>query len=144
LPTLHRLSQRRIPALIAFLAIMLLFIAPWVSRTLEHRQIAQEGTAAEMVMPGMNMAPAHHGMPDDGDRSAMHQAPAMSEGMGTMDDIACGYCQLLVHFPVLIWLVLAVILLLFTVSRPRLVRYVPIAPVRLFPGVSQPRAPPVC
>ncbi|MDC9592421.1 DUF2946 domain-containing protein [Xenorhabdus sp. IM139775] len=116
--SLFHLSQRRTPAIIALLAILMLFIAPVISKTLEH---SREGIKAH----AMN----HHG--------------ADHVHMGLMDDIACGYCQLLINLPLLTGGFVPFILLTIIVSRvPPTQRFSgPI--IRLFYGESQPRAPPL-
>lgn len=182
--SLFSLSQRRMPAFIAVLAILMLFIAPEVSKTLVQWRAAQaitvsgehagkphhavfgssmamnamsHGAAADnsppmhgmtgMSAPGM----AHHTMPAAGpdgaaknhasmtDRSASQ--PAMS-GMATMDDLACGYCELLVHFPFIVWLLIPLIWLLYTSTRAPPVRLIVAFFVTFLPGTCLPRAPP--
>ncbi|MBD2796816.1 DUF2946 domain-containing protein [Xenorhabdus sp. 18] len=117
--SLFHLSQRRTPAIIALLAILMLFIAPVVSKTLEH---SREGIKAHTMHH-------HHGV------DHIH--------MGLMDDIACGYCQLLINLPLLAGGFVPFILLTLIVSRaPPVLRFSgPI--IRLFYGESQPRAPPL-
>ncbi|AOM42813.1 hypothetical protein A9255_05330 [Xenorhabdus hominickii] len=63
--------------------------------------------------------------------------------MGLMDDIACGYCQLLINLPLLAGGSVPFILLVLTISRaPPVPRFSgPI--IQLFYGESQPRAPPL-
>ncbi len=160
--TLFRLSQRRLPAVIAILAILLLFIAPEVSKTLEHRRAtgsSETVLSPHPQMPAMVMAERDHSMVD---HSAMHQTPAthhaadaahsahhadssaQGSGMSMMDDIACGYCLFLLHFPLLMWIVVALIVLLQLTSRvpPRQINT--LFPATFFAGLCQPRAPPVC
>ncbi|MBE8595048.1 DUF2946 domain-containing protein [Xenorhabdus sp. BG5] len=109
----------------------MLFIAPVVSKTLEHHR---EGIKSEINhsmsvsdMPSKHTM-NHHGM------DHVH--------MGLMDDIACGYCQLLINLPLLAGGFVPFILLTLIVSRtPPVSRF--FGPViRLFYGESQPRAPP--
>ncbi len=160
--TLFRLSQRRLPALIAIMAMMMLFIAPVVSKTLAHWRVAETGDIAGermAAMPGMVMNDAHmDGMAMDGhDMHAMpsaqgaqpsghhnqgeHPVQAMDEGM--MDDVACGYCQLLVHFPLLIWVFVPFIWLMLLISRAPSPFSLPFYLCIAFFGLPQPRAPPV-
>ncbi|WP_245737402.1 DUF2946 domain-containing protein [Xenorhabdus japonica] len=112
--SLFRLSQRRIPAFIALLAILMLFIAPVVSKTLEHHR-----------ENGMN----HHGA------DHIHT--------GLIDDIACGYCQLLINLPLLAGDFIPFILLTLIVSRAPPALRLSGSTIRLFYGESQPRAPPL-
>ncbi|OKP02028.1 DUF2946 domain-containing protein [Xenorhabdus eapokensis] len=129
--SLFRLSQSRTTAIIAVLAILMLFIAPVVSKTLEHHR---EGIKSEINhrMSVSDMQSAH----------TMHHHGADHVHIGLMDDIACGYCQLLINLPLLAGGFVPFILLLLIVSRtPPASRFVgPI--IRLFYGESQPRAPP--
>lgn len=72
---------------------LMLFIAPVISKSLEHQRAGTKHQGMEhhmMVMPPVEM-PA---------------TPPLLPGVGAslMDDIACGYCQLLLHVPVIIWL----------------------------------------
>ncbi|MFS2222562.1 DUF2946 domain-containing protein [Pantoea sp. B65] len=159
--TLYRLSQCRIPALIALMAILMLFIAPEISKTLEHRRMQSDGEVmtepSSEAMDGMDMAmmPMDHAM-DHPMANADHQVMAeqsdestaktashlMNGGMGMMDDFACGYCQLLAHFPVLAWVLIPLISLLLLSSRASPSLLSSVTPVTFFPGISQPRAPP--
>ncbi|WP_340614419.1 DUF2946 domain-containing protein [Xenorhabdus thailandensis] len=130
--SLFRLSQNRTPAIIALLAILMLFIAPVVSKTLEHHreEIKSEINHCVFVsdMPSTHTM-NHHGV------DHVH--------MGIMDDIACGYCQLLINLPLLAGGFIPFILLTLIVFRaPPILRF--FGPViRLFYGESQPRAPPL-
>ncbi|MEM6159622.1 DUF2946 domain-containing protein [Erwinia sp. P6884] len=158
---LSRLSQRRIPALVALMAILMLFIAPEVSKTLEHGRMQSDTDATvtapashamhSMDMDGMHMAgmPEHHPIsslsPGDekGQTGRAMPALSLSGSMGMMDDFACGYCQLLAHFPVLAWILIPVISLLLLISRVSSPLFTSVIPLTFFPGISQPRAPPV-
>lgn len=152
--------------MIAILAIMMLFIAPEVSKTLEHWRMqtkgepvvshsseAMEGMEMSMDMGTMPVDHAHSMTPPqkssdtatggDSARSMASALPMMAGSMGMMDDFACGYCQLLVHFPLMAGIALFAVLLLLIVSRTPHRHPVPVAPFTLFIGPSQPRAPPV-
>ncbi len=160
--TLFRLSQRRLPAVIAILAILLLFIAPEVSKTLEHRRATGSSETVQSQHPQMPvtvMAGMDHSMMD---HCAMHQTPAThhaaadthsahhadssapGSGMSMMDDLACGYCLFLLHFPLLMWIVVALIVLLQLTSRTPPLQINPLFPATFFAGLCQPRAPPAC
>lgn len=154
----HRLSQRRIPALIAIMAILMLFIAPDVSTILEQRRSAEHRQMpAENLRAGLNeMAP--HGMTDEmplvADNSLCDSATLPSQAADTaqhhnrsggkmLGHIACGYCQLLVHLPLLLAIFIVVIrLLLLSTRTPAMLKFSPYH-FTFFPGLSQPRAPPV-
>lgn len=157
--TLFRLSQRRMPAVIAILAILLLFIAPEVSKSLAQRHASGKSETVQSVqpMPGMIMAGMdhramdHHGthqMPvthNADDPSAHHaDTAAMNSGISMMGDIACGYCLFLLHFPLLLSLFVALILLMLLTSRAPVRQITALFPPALFTGLCQPRAPPAC
>lgn len=144
----YRLSQRRLPALIAILAVLLLFIAPDVSKTLEsYRTSANSEMSAHhpagMMMNDMPM-PAMSGhaamMMHAGAAEAMHHD--MGSEMGMMGDFACGYCQLLVHMPLLLCLFIAFFWLMCLIARTPPALILPAYHVTFFPGICQPRAPP--
>jgi len=149
--TLYRLSQCRLPALIALMAILMLFIAPDVSQTLEHRQVRAAHETSSAAMDEMDMMPMDHdmkhhltGVSHDGITvSVGNPVPHgnRSDG-GIMDDFACGYCQLLVHSPLLAWMLIPLISLLFFITRVASSLFSPVTPITFFPGISQPRAPP--
>ncbi|TDT02413.1 DUF2946 domain-containing protein [Erwinia rhapontici] len=156
----YRLSQRRIPAFIAIMAILLLFIAPDVSKSLEHQRVSTPDASARE--DHSSMVSMHHGdmsgMTMD-EMATLHSAPpsmattppsdyaqhhAMPAGMGMMDDVACGYCQLLAHFPVLLIVFIPLVWLLYRLTlRMPPSRYESWLPSAFFPGIVQPRAPPV-
>ncbi|EAO6748136.1 TPA: DUF2946 domain-containing protein [Salmonella enterica subsp. enterica serovar Saintpaul] len=102
----------------ALLSVAMLFVAPVISKSLAHH--------SDCVNPAiMTAMPDHHGMT----MSGMHHDMAMPEhceqnlpvvhrmmpghAMSPMEEIACGYCQLLIHLPfvqfvltVMLWLIL--------------------------------------
>ncbi|MBV6816868.1 DUF2946 domain-containing protein [Rahnella sp. PD12R] len=148
----HR--HRHFPAWLGIVAILMLFIAPVVSKS----RVA-EG-AQHMMMPGMVMSDMD--MPDgemadmelsDTETSGEHCHPQAcktaqhdtGKGLlsGDMSDAACGYCVLLAHLPLLGLQAMPMLWSLELSSRapPRSLkqRYVP----SLFFTDSQPRAPPV-
>lgn len=91
------------------------------------------------AMPGMSdtahLTTAKH--------TASHSVPAV-DPMSGMDDIACGYCVMLLHMPVLLAMVLFIGWFSLLLRRaPPAWRYCAL-PVRLFTGDLQPRGPPVC
>lgn len=166
--SLLSLSQRRAPVIIAIMAILMLFIAPEVSKTLakwraansadvQHGGMSHDASMAHgMAMPGM-MAMSHeaaqphhantanenhHKHQGTGDSNTpQHPAGTMQ---ATLDDLACGYCELLVHFPLIVWLFVPLIWLLFTSSVAPPTRPVLHFPAPFFPGSCLPRAPPAC
>ena len=111
---------------------LMLFIAPVISKSLEHRRAAEINNHAE-----------HHMMMDMGSMempAASHLLPGA--GGSLMDDIACGYCQLLLHVPLIVWLFISFIWLAWRITRapPPAV----IAPLlaQHDDAKAQPRAPP--
>ena len=160
--TLFRLSQRRLPAVIAILAILLLFIAPEISKTLEHRRATGNSDITQsehqrmpgMVMAGMDhstmdhsamqlMTAAHSALPDSHSPHHAHTS-AMPSGMSMMDDIACGYCLFMLHFPLLLWVFVALFLLMLLSSRAPPRQSIIHFPHTHVTGLCQPRAPPAC
>ncbi|WP_437614327.1 DUF2946 family protein [Erwinia sp. V71] len=160
--TLFRLSQHRIPAVIAIMAIMLLFIAPEVSKSLALRHdVSNRATTHTstpqrpvMVMAGMDHSAmdhrAMHAEPAAHSLSATRETPdshhsaagAMPAGMSMMDDIACGYCLFLLHFPLLLWVFVPLILQMLLSSRAAPCPQIILFTATLFTGLCQPRAPP--
>lgn len=116
---------------------LMLFIAPVISKSLEQRRATTNGEhhmmghsgAMMMEMGAMEMPVSSHLLP--------------GAGTSLMDDIACGYCQLLLHIPLIVWLFIPFIWLVWRISRA------PPPPV-IAPLLAQhddaealPRAPPV-
>lgn len=116
---------------------LMLFIAPVISKSLEHSRVAKDGghqmagqASGEMMeMGAMKMPASSHLMP--------------GAGASLMDDIACGYCQLLLHIPLIVWLFIPFIWLAWRISRA-------LPPPVIAPLLAQhddadalPRAPPV-
>lgn len=134
------------------LAVLLLFIAPDISQTLEHQRMSASVASVNPALMTMHDMPmgtlSHDGMP------LLHAHPSSAEqgvplvmpgGGGMMDDFACGYCQLLVHLPLLLYLFIPLIWLLFRLASPApAARYSSWFASDFFPGLSQPRAPPGC
>ena len=100
-------SRNRAAAWLGMFAILMLFIAPVVSRSLEH---ARAGSAETTVMADCGMAmpkPMHHDIHSPPAAPEKAASPMMQHGGGhhnmamMMDDSACGYCVLLLHAPLL-------------------------------------------
>ena len=114
-----RIRANSIAAWLALIAVAMLFVAPVISRTIAHRTVCQQIThAMPVTMSGM-----HHDMAMPAvceSSSLMDQRMLAGMAMSPMEEIACGYCQLLVHLPFiqfaltfLLWL-----LLLFAIRFP--------------------------
>ncbi|MCK3667604.1 DUF2946 domain-containing protein [Photorhabdus noenieputensis] len=105
------------PAWLGIFAILMLFIAPVISRSLEHARIGEAHSSkvvdCHRVMSSNDDIPRnmshfdafsashatksystnHH----DGMQMGMHAGG----GMSMLEDIACGYCVFLIHIPML-------------------------------------------
>ena len=89
-------------AWLGLLAVMLLFVAPVISKSL-----AVSPAWHSMMMPGMAMheemamgsAGAEHRHDAAADQSAMPVYGKHHPPLSMMDDSACGYCVLLAHLP---------------------------------------------
>nr|WP_282563988.1 DUF2946 domain-containing protein [Providencia rettgeri] len=114
--TLHlRTSIRQFAAYLALLAVAMLFIAPLFSqsmRLMEHCVSPNSHNAMEPPSTAEHSMHSHQGMlmPENCDVSTpMNHMLMTGIGQSPMEDIACGYCQLLIHFPFLILFIAAVI-----------------------------------
>ncbi|MTB66427.1 DUF2946 domain-containing protein [Providencia sp. wls1943] len=110
-----RHAIRQFAAYLALLAVAMLFVAPLISKSMSHMNDCSMGHG-EMAEHSMLQ---HHEMPlsehcEDG--GAMNHMLMTGVGQSPMEDIACGYCQLLVHFPFLILFVAAVLRQLATLA----------------------------
>ncbi|MBK0090112.1 DUF2946 domain-containing protein [Erwinia sp. S59] len=122
----HQLRQR-LTACIAILAVLLLFVAPIVSKTLMERQsrmmdMPSQGMTSEMMMD-MAMPGMDHHMMEDG-------------------EFACGYCDLLVHVPLMMWVFIPFIWLMMVISRAPPLPPLQAPVIRRFSPTHRPRAPP--
>lgn len=119
--TLHlRLLIRQLAAYLALLAVAMLFIAPLISKSMEQMNdcLATNNVTENTAMAEHSMH-SHQGMlmPESCEHSgAMNHMLMTGIGQSPMEDIACGYCQLLVHFPFLILFIAAVIRQLATLT----------------------------
>ncbi len=102
----------------ALLSVAMLFIAPVISKSLAHHS-GCVNSAISTTMPehrGMTMSEMHHdmAMPDHCEQNFIMVHRMMpGHAMSPMEEIACGYCQLLIHLPfvqfvlkVMLWLML--------------------------------------
>lgn len=137
MPSLYVLSRHKWPFALALLAMVMLFIAPVISKSLEHQRAA---TGDEPYMmshsAGMMMEMGTMEKP-----LSSHLLP--STGASLMEEIACGYCQLLLHIPLIIWLFIPFIWLmgrLYHAPPPPVIA--PFLPQHV-DAEALPRAPPV-
>ncbi len=126
-----RQLPQRLAAGIAIMAVLLLFVAPVVSKSLMHHQMmggmAQPAAAMPHEMHGMAMPAAEH---------------AGHHGMDPAEMIFCGYCELLIHVPLLLWVFVPLLWLMTRIARlPCAPRIVP-PPIRRLALRPSPRGPP--
>jgi len=94
---------QQLTAGIAILAVLLLFVAPMISKNLaEHRASMQDAAVMSAEMPMMD----HHSEMSMSDHGMM-----MGQGF------ACGYCDLLVHVPLMLWVFIPFIWWMCLISR---------------------------
>nr|WP_312242275.1 DUF2946 family protein [Pantoea sp.] len=148
------------------MAMLLLFIAPEMSKTLEYARMAnRDGHAA--ITSGARQPLSHDidapdgqtDMADEIKASAkrMHAAlspaarqqpaslstlPAAAHG-GIMNDAACGYCVMLIHLPLMLLISAALVRLTMRKIRTPPPRHILQKIIVYFSGIAQPRAPPV-
>jgi hypothetical protein len=119
--------RQRLTACIAILAVLLLFVAPMISKNLaEHHAAMQSDSAMCAEMPMMDhhseMSMADHGM--------------MAPGF------ACGYCDLLVHVPLMLWVFIPFIWWMCLISRAPPPSAINPPQWRRLLRLHRPRAPP--
>ena len=129
----HQLRQR-LTACVAIVAVLLLFVAPIVSKTLMEQQSRMMAMPSHGTMSDMSMQ--HHEMMMD---MAM---PGMDHHMMDDGEFACGYCDLLVHVPLMIWVFIPFIWLIMVSSRAPPLPHVVTPVLRRYSGNHRPRAPP--
>ncbi len=163
-----RFSRNKLPAVIAIVAILLLFIAPEVSQRLEQRRMENRDEYAAVLFA--QSEPEMHDMAMDSFDSPLEmmndtnfhaenkllphtmgpsalQAVAIPDMSGMlhssiMEDMACGYCVMLIHLPLMLWIFIAIIWLTIRVNCPPAPRLILQSFTVYFPGIAQPRAPP--
>ena len=104
-------DRQRLTASIAILAVLLLFVAPMVSKNLaEHHASLQRLSA----ISGDRVMMDHHGemaMMDHHSDMPMAGHEMMAPGF------ACGYCDLLSHVPLMLWVFIPFIWWMCLISR---------------------------
>lgn len=147
--SLYGLSQRSPPAVIAILAVLMLFLAPEVSKNLAWSPpvVSENHSPHHPVRDELAVEHHHSAHTDNSAEHHRHQGQSVGHHMmdgSTMEgDFACGYCELLIHCPLIFWLFTPLIWLLLIASRvPAVVLYI-LSPTPYFAGCAQPRAPPV-
>ncbi|KMK79449.1 hypothetical protein KCQ_18822 [Pectobacterium atrosepticum ICMP 1526] len=113
---LFGVNVKRVAACLAIFSMMMLFIAPLISRSLVQL------SACQVSAHHMPAASQHHHGVDDHETchrgSTPHNLMMSSIGLSPMEDIACGYCQLLVHLPFILSVILPLLWLLLSAHRP--------------------------
>ncbi len=124
----------------------MLFVAPVVSKSLASQHANMPCAVDSVAM--QDMPAMHHAMPgkENAGKCEVHQGTPHhllpSAGSSPMEDIACGYCQLLIHLPLIQNVFTPFVWLIEFVSQA------PFLPVILSPLLCvcyceyQPRAPP--
>ena len=134
-------TRSRLAAWLALLAILLLFVAPVISKSLAQARgshsvmMMHHGVMMEMAeMPEMHHDMANMQKPDDtlGDHHPMSM----------MDDSACGYCVLLVHLPLDLMTLPLLWSSLQAATLPDVPLFQPVV-ARFVPHFFHPRAPPL-
>jgi len=121
--------RHRLTAGIAILAVLLLFVAPMISKNLaEHHATMQRASAMSAEMPMMH----HHS-------EMMSMA---DHGMMMDPGFACGYCDLLVHVPLMLWVFIPFIWWMSLISRAPPPSAINTPPWRWMLRLHRPRAPP--
>lgn len=148
--SLGDLSQRRFPVLLALVAVLMLFIAPEISKSLQRNlSVSGEMTGHDRghpahssyrLSPGSEKSATPSG--HHADRQDLHHTMMPMAGTGVMDDSACGYCQLLIHLPFLSWVFIPFIWLTLVISRPPPEASFAYIPFSVLTDDCQPRAPP--
>jgi len=124
--------RQRLTAGIAILAVLLLFVAPMVSKNLaEHHAMMQHSTTDMPVMQHSDMMMSDHMMMSDADM-------LMDPGL------ACGYCDLLVHVPLMLWVFVPFIWWMCLISRAPPPAAIAPPEQRRTLRLHRPRAPPYC
>ncbi|MBT0723390.1 DUF2946 domain-containing protein [Rosenbergiella sp. S61] len=125
----------RFAAQLAIFSIAMLFIAPIISKTLQH---STHPASAMQSMERMHTPPSDD-CPMMSPSLASH-APAIDTKM--LDDMACGYCQLLVHFPFLQLIILLALVIVYCPLRCLSILPPITRPLTGYWSSSQARAPP--
>jgi len=127
---------------LAIAAVMMLFIAPWISKSVMHQtHCSHAGSPVHAIQAMTHDMPQHLPVPEFCPPMSEHSV-IPGQVMSPIEEIACGYCQLLIHLPFilfalafLLWLLLHFVIPLF-------------APVLFFSSLFRPwepqraRAPP--
>ncbi|SQI43420.1 Protein of uncharacterised function (DUF2946) [Leminorella richardii] len=117
---MRSLPRSRAAAFIALAAMLMLFIAPLISKSLA--QVAACHQSAQHVSMNAPMEGVSVSVADTseahGKHGGTHPDMAMSHGgQSLLEDIACGYCHILIHLSLILVIVQPLIWLLFFVFQ---------------------------
>ncbi|EMM3404254.1 DUF2946 domain-containing protein [Klebsiella michiganensis] len=102
----------------ALLSVAMLFVAPVISKSLAHHSYCLKSVTTTAIHDHQDMAMSgmHHNMamPEHCEQNVtMVHSMMAGHAMSPMEEIACGYCQLLIHLPfvqfvlnVLLWMMI--------------------------------------
>ena len=165
--SLHR-PLNRLAAWLGVIAILMLFIAPVISKSLaingalpmagmshdgnsedhaammmgdEHGEAAADAGSMSMDNEHAGSEADHHSMSMPGMSAAEHARMMQHHPMSMMDDNACGYCVLLAHLPLDLNNLPPLWSVLQAAKQPDLPLFRPVA-ARFIPRYFNPRAPP--
>ena len=138
---LIRLSHTKLAAVIAILAMLMLFIAPDISRNL-HSPLSDTQTARQSVATANSMSAEMTvtALSAAEKTAAIHPVPAAPPMTMPGEDV-CGYCVLL-HMPILLIMMIILCNLSLRLCREKPCIQRLILPAAQFAGDQQPRAPP--
>ena len=134
---MRSLTRSRAAAFVALAAMMMLFVAPLISKSLAQM------TACHQSAQHASAQAADTGSAHGGHTGVKFGMLMPHGGQSLMEDIACGYCQLLIHLPLILVIAQPLIwLMLFAFRSP------PVGdPLCLYPSKSYrknlARAPPL-
>lgn len=133
---LHQSRVKRRPALIAFTAMLLLWIMPQLSKWMMNQQ------ACVSIIETFQHHHSHQ-LATNPSKQPQHQLFHHARMNSITHDALCGYCQLLVHLPVILWNFLPLLFYFSAIIRKALPsRFISYHSI-LFAGLLQARAPPV-
>ncbi|WP_072035282.1 DUF2946 domain-containing protein [Dickeya fangzhongdai] len=98
--SLFELRQRRTPAWLGILALVMIFLAPPISQSLRASNHVQISPRPHHHSPSASLSMPEHHSHHATASSATPKGDMDEMGMG-MDHAACGYCVLLSHLPLL-------------------------------------------
>lgn len=132
-------------AFTAVLAILLLFVAPSVSQWLIATQDHSPSMPGSHQSDSVSHHPTEH--PSDAHRdhhSVSQQSTSVDKSDAQQSQLACQYCDLILHVPFMVWQSKALLWLLLIIQATS---FQPAIHTSLVPSIRRPyapRAPPCC